>query len=362
VERIAGHRNIGGEERFRVPRRSLPAPNVVLPSTGVRDPYRDETVEGEPVRVLVTGGAGFIGSNLVHAMYPTGIEVGVIDDFSTGDVANLHPAVWLRHMDILDPSLPEVVAGFAPDAIVHLAAQTDVSRSMADPARDREVNLGGTVAVARAAAAAGVGRMLSASSAAVYGAQEDLPIPETAAKHPLNPYGESKLAAEAALAQTLEGTGVDFASMRFANVYGPRQSWKGEGGVVAIFAAALAEGKRPVVYGDGSQTRDFIFVGDIVAFILDALDSPEPLAGPMPDGPAYNIATGRGTSVQQVAAYLSAQSGALKQPESRPARLGDVARSVLDPGKANRRLGWVAQQPIENGLAFTWRWIRSTLG
>jgi UDP-glucose 4-epimerase len=314
------------------------------------------------VRVLVTGGAGFIGSNLVHALVASGADVGVIDDFSTGTVANLHPAVWLRHLDILDPMLPEAVAAFAPDAVVHLAAQTDVSRSLADPERDRLVNTGGTAAVARAAAAAGARRMLSASSAAVYGPQEGLPVTETSPKRPMNPYGESKLAAEAALADALEGTGVDFASMRFGNVYGPRQDWRGEGGVVAIFGSRLAAGERPLIYGDGSQTRDFIYVGDIVAFIMNALDFPERLAGEMPDGPAYNVSTGQGTTVQQLAAYLSATSRVLKQPEYLPARDGDVQRSVLDPGKADERLGWVARQPIEPGLAITWRWLSANLG
>jgi len=313
------------------------------------------------VRVLVTGGAGFIGSNLVHALVASGEDVGVIDDFSTGSVANLHPAVWLRHLDILDPSLPEAIAEFRPDAVVHLAAQTDVSRSLADPERDRLVNTGGTEAVARAAAAAGATRMLSASSAAVYGPQDGLPVPETAPKRPMNPYGESKLAAESALAGALAGTGVDFASMRFSNVYGPRQDWRGEGGVVAIFGSRLASGERPLIYGDGSQERDFIYVGDVVAFIMNALDFPERLAGEMPDGPAYNVSTGHGTTVQQLAAYLSAQSRVLKQPDFLPAREGDVQRSVLDPSKADERLGWVARQPITAGLAIAWPWPGANL-
>lgn len=313
------------------------------------------------MRVLVTGGAGFIGSNLVHALVAAGDDVGVIDDFSTGSIANLHPAVWLRRLDILDPTLPAVVAEFAPDAVVHLAAQTDIGRSLADPVRDDAVNRGGTEAVARAAAAAGAHRMLSASSAAVYGEPEHLPIVEGAPKRPFNPYGRSKLAAESALAAAFEGTGVDFASMRFSNVYGPRQDWRGEGGVVAIFAGRLASGERPVVYGDGTQTRDFIYVGDIVAFIMSALAFEGKLAGPMPDGPAYNISTGHATSVAQIAAYLSAQSGALRQPEMRPAREGDVAHSVLDPSKAQSRVGWTANQPIETGLAVTWRWLSANV-
>ena len=309
------------------------------------------------MRVLVTGGAGFIGSNLVHALVVGGHEVGVIDDFSTGSMANVHPAVWLRHMDILDPTLPDVVAEFAPEAVVHLAAQTDVTRSIADPSRDRAVNVDGTVAVARAAVAAGARRILSASSAAVYGNPESLPVAEDAPKNPINPYGSSKLAAETALADALAGTGVDFASMRFSNVYGPRQGGHGEGGVVAIFAARLAAGERPVIYGDGRQTRDFIYVGDVVGFIVCALEAESPLAGPTPDGPAYNVSTGHAASVQQVAAYLSAASMVLKQPEFAPAREGDIADSVLDPGKAAAALDWAAGQPLDRGLAFTWRWM-----
>ena len=309
------------------------------------------------MRVLVTGGAGFIGGNLVHALATGDFEVGIIDDFSTGSMANVHPGAWLRHMDILDPGLPEAMAEFAPDAVVHLAAQTDVTRSIADPAHDRRVNVDGTAAVARAAAAAGARRVLSASSAAVYGTPDRLPVREDAAKHPANPYGASKLAAESALAEALDGTGVDFASMRFSNVYGPRQDWHGEGGVVAIFAARLAAGERPVIYGDGTQTRDFIYVGDVISFIAEALEHEGPLAAPMPDGPAYNVSTGEATSVAQVAAYLSAASLVMKQPELRTAREGDIPDSVLDPGKAASALGWTAGQQIQNGLAFTWRWM-----
>lgn len=313
------------------------------------------------MRVLVTGGAGFIGSNLVFALVGSGHDVCVVDDFSTGKVENLHPAVELHRLDILAPDLPDVVSGFAPEAIVHLAAQTDVTRSIADPEHDRRVNVDGTVAVARAAASAGVRRVLSASSAAVYGPPQVVPTPETALKAPANPYGSSKLAAESALAEALAGTETDFASMRFANVYGPRQDWRGEGGVVAIFAARIAEGERPIVYGTGAQTRDFIFVGDVVAFILAALEFDGALAGPLPDGPAYNVSTGQENPVNQIAAALSASTGTLRVPEYRPAREGDIPRSALDPAKAQALLGWSAQQTIENGLAFTWRWMRNTL-
>jgi UDP-glucose 4-epimerase len=313
------------------------------------------------MRVLVTGGAGFIGSNLAHALVVSGHDVGVIDDFSTGTMANIHPAVWLRKMDIRDEGLAAAIADFGPEAVVHLAAQTDVSRSIADPERDRAVNLDGTVAVARAAAACGARRMLSASSAAVYGVPEALPLREDSAKKPANPYGASKLAAESALTETLAGAGVDHASMRFANVYGPRQDWRGEGGVVAIFAAKLASGENPIIYGDGRQTRDFIYVGDVVAFIIEALLYEGELAGPGPDGPAYNVSTGKASTIAQVAAYLNAVSRVLLPPDFREARDGDVPDSVLDPAKANAKLDWAAGQPLENGLAFTWRWMCANL-
>lgn len=313
------------------------------------------------MRVLVTGGAGFIGSNLVFALVGAGHEVSVVDDFSTGKVENLHPAVRLYHMSILDPAMPDAFAEFAPECVVHLAAQTDVGRSIEDPELDRRVNVEGTAAVARAAAACGARRMLSASSAAVYGPQSVVPTPETASKAPMNPYGHSKLAAEAALADALADTGVDFASMRFANVYGPRQDWRGEGGVVAIFCARLAAGERPVIYGDGRQSRDFIFVGDIVSFILEAIESTEPLAAAMPDGPAYNVSTGVRTTVNELAMHLNAASGVLKAAEHLDAREGDVGTSALDPSKALERLGWNAQVPLESGLSFTWRWISTSL-
>lgn len=313
------------------------------------------------MRVLVTGGAGFIGSNLVHALIAGGHDVAVVDDLSTGSVGNLHPAALFRRLDVLDPGLAEAISAFGPEAVVHLAAQTDVQRSIADPERDRAINVDGTVAVAKAAAAAGARRMLSASSAAVYGDPESVPLGEGAAKRPINPYGASKLAAESALAEALQGTGVDFASMRFANVYGPRQDWRGEGGVVAILGSRFASGSKPVIFGDGLQTRDFIYVGDAVAFILEAIETSVPLAGEMPDGPAYNVSTGVATSVEQVASYLRALSGVLVAIDHQPAREGDIAHSVLDPSKAAAVIGWRARQPIETGLAITWRWLAANL-
>jgi len=311
------------------------------------------------MRVLITGGAGFIGSNLAWALIAAGNEVGIMDDLSTGTVANVHPHAWFRGHDILDPETPALVADFAPNAVVHLAAQASVSASLRDPDRDWAVNAEGTRAIAAAARDAGATRVVSASSAAVYGEPlpENLPLPESAPKSPANPYGRSKLAAETLLAEELEGSGVDFASFRFSNVYGPRQDAQGEGGVVAIFCGRIAAQQEPVIYGDGTQTRDFIYVGDVVGAIMSALESREALAGGGPDGAAYNVSTGAETSVNELlmAVRVAASYGGGVRYEA--AREGDVERSALDPSKASRVFGWRAHQLIEGGAEMTWRWF-----
>lgn len=312
------------------------------------------------MRILVTGGAGFIGSNLVAALTMGANEVGIIDDLSSGKSENLNGLAWFREMDILDPALDAVVAEFAPDAVVHLAAQPSVAASLADPDRDWAVNVEGTRAVARAAAAAGATRVLSASSAAVYGEPAEVPLKETSAKAPANPYGRSKLAAEAVLAETLAPWGTDFASLRFSNVYGPRQDAQGEGGVVSIFASKMIASELPVIYGDGTQTRDFIYVGDVVAAIVAMLFSDEPLAAaPMPDGPAYNISTGKEVPVNQLAGMMSMAALFARPFAHEPARDGDVVRSALDPSKAAATMGWSARADLEASLKMTLTWFRS---
>jgi UDP-glucose 4-epimerase len=306
----------------------------------------------------VTGGAGFIGSNLVHALLGEH-EVGVIDDLSTGRIENMHPAAWMRTLDIRDDRLETVVREFVPDVVVHLAAQASVAVSVRDPKFDRAVNVGGTRAVVRAARAAGVRRVISASSAAVYGEPERVPLSEGDRTLPTNPYGASKLEAEQVLADELEGSGTDYASFRFSNVYGPRQDALGEGGVVAVFCSKMAEGEAPVIHGTGAQTRDFIYVGDVVAAIIAALESPVALSegAGAGAGPAYNISTGMRTSVDSLVTMLRGVSGYLGPVVSEPSRAGDISDSALDPAKAASVFGWGARVPLETGLAMTYRWF-----
>lgn len=307
------------------------------------------------MRVIVTGGAGFIGSNLTFALLAAGHQVLVVDDLSTGSRENLDPRAEFRKLDILDDAIPETFAAFEPDAVVHLAAQASVTVSLREPERDRAVNAEGTRRIAAAARDAGAKRVISASSAAVYGEPETLPLGEDARKEPLSPYGASKLEAETLLACELEDSGVDHASFRFSNVYGPRQDAAGEGGVVAIFCDRIHQKTPPVVYGDGSQTRDFIYVGDVVAAILTALQFDGALAAS--GSGAYNISTGERTSVEQLIMALRIAAGWLGPTERAEPREGDILHSALDPSRAAAVFGWSARVSLDVGIAMTWRWF-----
>jgi len=309
------------------------------------------------MRVVVTGGAGFIGGNLVHALLGGGWEITVIDDLSTGSMDNVHPATGFRRLDVCDPRVTEAIVAAAPDVVVHLAAQVSVAASIEDPEFDRRVNVEGTRMVAEAAVAAGARRVLFASSAAVYGEPQELPLTETSPVAPAVPYGASKLAAESVLAEVCRPAGVDFAVLRFANVYGPRQRAEGEGGVVAEFASRMTAGITPVIFGSGTQTRDFIYVADIVNAIASAAQHEGVLDGPGPAGPAYNVSTGVATSVNMLAEGLRV---ALRFPgavEHAEARDGDVEASVLSPAKALSTFGWSAAVDLRDGLEATGAWF-----
>lgn len=306
------------------------------------------------MRSLVTGGAGFIGSNLVDALLARGDEVTVVDDLSTGRRLNLEGALAagaeLAELDIRDGAALSRLAGEKrPQAVFHLAAQIDVRKSLADPAFDAAVNVGGTANVLEAARACECERVVFVSTGgAIYGEGEgqDLPLSEAAPIAPLSAYGQSKYAAEGYLALYERLYGLSGISLRLGNVYGPRQDPLGEAGVIAIFCGLLKEGGRPTVYGDGTQTRDYIYVGDVVAAALAAADSR--LTGPV------NIGTGRETSVLDLVEALRELGGNEDfEPQLAPPRTGEVQRIALDAGRAEQELGWRAEIDLNEGLRRT---------
>lgn len=242
------------------------------------------------MRVLITGGAGFIGSHVVEAGRQAGWEIWVVDDLSRGSRTHLPADIPLLVMDVRDPALEELTVDFRPAVIHHLAAQVDVAASVADPWHDASVNLLGTLRVLRAALRGGARQVVLASSAAVYGEPERLPVAEEHPLRPLSPYGLSKAAAEAYARWFGAHHGLEVTILRYGNVYGPRQPAVGEAGVIARFLAALADGERPVIHGDGRQVRDFIYVGDVAAAHLQATARGA--------GGIYNIGTGRAISIR----------------------------------------------------------------
>ncbi|HEX5982664.1 MAG TPA: NAD-dependent epimerase/dehydratase family protein [Solirubrobacterales bacterium] len=306
------------------------------------------------MRCLVTGGAGFIGSNLVDALLARGDEVTVVDDLSTGRRANLESALAagaeLVELDIREgAALGELARERRPERVFHLAAQIDVRKSIEDPAFDAAINVGGTANVLEAARAGGCGRVVFVSTGgAIYGEGEgqQLPLAEDAPIAPLSAYGQSKFAGEGYLALYERLYGVSGVALRLGNVYGPRQDPLGEAGVIAIFCGALKEGRRPTIFGDGTQTRDYIYVGDVVAAALAA-------AGSAVTGP-INIGTGRETNVLELVEALGRLGGDDSfEPEFAPPRTGEVQRIALDAGRAERELGWRAETDLEDGLRRT---------
>lgn len=306
------------------------------------------------MRTLVTGGAGFIGSNLVDALLARGDAVTVVDDLSTGRRANLDGALAagaeLVELDIRDGGrLGELTAELRPEVVFHLAAQIDVRKSVADPAFDASINVGGTANVLEAARAAGARRVVFTSTGgAIYGEGEgqELPLGEAAPIAPLSPYGLSKFCAEGYLALYERLHGTSTVSLRLGNVYGPRQDPLGEAGVIAIFCGRLRAGERPTAFGDGKQTRDYIYVGDVVTAALAAGESTA--SGP------FNVGTGIETDVLELAEQLGRLGGAdAFEPEFAPARTGEVQRIAIDPARAERELGWRAATGLEKGLRLT---------
>ncbi|HKK27269.1 MAG TPA: NAD-dependent epimerase/dehydratase family protein [Gemmatimonadota bacterium] len=304
-------------------------------------------------RVLVTGGAGFIGSHVCEAYLEAGWEVTALDDLSTGRRENVPEGARFVEMDIRSDGIRRVFEEGRFDVLNHHAAQIDVRRSVADPGFDASVNILGVVNLLEAALATDVGRVLFISSGGVvYGDAETTPTPETAPKQPVSPYGVGKLTGEHYLYYYAKVHGLRYAALRYANVYGPRQDPHGEAGVVAIFSGRIAAGEPLTVYGDGRQTRDYVFVKDVAEanLLLTGIDLVEPSAI---DDAAYNVGTGRETDVLELAEALMETAGRRVEVEHAPARPGELQRSALDPGRIEAA-GWSGGRSLEEGLAATY--------
>ena len=303
------------------------------------------------MRTLVTGGAGFIGSNVVDALVQRGDEVTVLDNLATGRRENLEQALAngaeLVEVDIRDAeAVRDVAERVRPEAIFHLAAQIDVRRSAEDPAFDARVNVEGTINVLQAARAAEVRRVVNTSTGgAIYGEAQQIPAPESHPNAPEAPYGQSKFAAEGYCELFNRLFGLSTVSLRYGNVYGPRQDPLGEAGVVAIFCGKVRSGERPVVFGDGLQTRDYVHVHDVVSANLAAAQSDA--TGPI------NIGTGVETNVLELVEALAPHATADFTPEHRPERPGEVRHIAIDASRARAELGWEARVPLRDGLEQT---------
>lgn len=299
------------------------------------------------MRVIVTGGAGFIGSHVVDTLATRGDEVHVLDNLVTGSRENVNPAATLHEGDIRSDAA-KLFDDVRPELCVHLAAQADVSTSVRRPDYDAEVNVLGTIRILEAARAHGAQVVFSSTGGAIYG-ECDSPVTEIAPRRPLSPYGMAKLAAEEYLAGWNRLYRACHVALRFANVYGPRQSASLEGGVIAIFLERMAAGQPSAIYGDGNQTRDFVYVGDVVEAVLAAVGHA---------GGVFNIGTGIETSIAELHAACGRAAGSSEPPSHRPAREGDVFRSVIDPALAATALGWRARTSLDDGLALTWEAMR----
>jgi UDP-glucose 4-epimerase len=309
-------------------------------------------------RVVVTGGAGFIGSHIAEAYLDAGWEVTVLDDLSRGHERNVPKAARLVRADIRSAEARALLAGGRFDVLNHHAAQIDVRVSVDRPALDADVNVVGFVNLLEGAADGGVRRVVFASSGGVlYGDAEVLPTPELARKMPVSPYGVSKLAGEYYLRALAALRGFEGVAMRYANVFGPRQDPKSEAGVVSIFVSRLLEQRPLTVFGDGKQTRDYVFVKDVARANVLASSRPMPADGTF-DAPAFNIATGKERSVLELAEAVGRVVGQGVTLEFADPRPGELLRSVLDASKAREVLGWTPTVAFDEGLAQLVRWFQ----
>jgi len=312
-------------------------------------------------KVLVTGGAGFIGSHVAEAYLKRGDRVWVVDDLSSGKLSNLVPGIEFVRMDIGDPDLDRLfadVGGF--DVVNHHAAQIDVRKSVMDPAADARINIVGLLNVLQCALRHHAGRVVFVSSGGVvYGEPDVRPTPETAPKAPLSPYGVTKLSAEYYLNYYRRVHGLEYAAVRYSNVFGPRQDPHGEAGVVAIFSERLYEGRGLTIYGNGEQTRDYVFVGDVVGANLALTDAVLP-SGDGIDARGFNVGTGEETTVNQLAAVMMEVAGRKVEVSYAPARPGELQNSSLANTRL-RSLGWAPATSLREGLRRTYEYIAAQL-
>ncbi len=310
-------------------------------------------------RVLVTGGAGFIGSHVSDLFLARGWSVEIIDDFSSGKRENLPAQANVHELDVRSPEAARVVRDGAFDVVIHLAAQMDVRKSVADPVFDASVNIVGTlnlVEAIRASSRKDTRFVFSSTGGVLYGDFVTPPNLETFAKDPESPYAISKLSAEYYLAYYLRVHGLDTVALRFGNVYGPRQDPHGEAGVVAIFCGRILDGKPLTIFGDGKQTRDYVFVGDVAKATLAAATTPMPKPGKL-DTRGFNIGTGIGTPVLDIANGLMKASGTKVPLEFAPTRPGEQQHSFINSDKARQLLSWMPATAIDEGLRQSFEWF-----
>jgi UDP-glucose 4-epimerase len=308
--------------------------------------------KGNKMRILVTGGAGFIGSHVVDTYINAGHDVIVVDDLSTGKRENLHPKAQFVHADVQDPTVRQLIVQERVEVLNHHAAQMDVRRSVADPLFDARINILGMLNLLEGARAAKVKKIIFASSGGtVYGEQESFPAGEDHPTRPICPYGVSKRAGELYLYFYRVEYGIPYIALRYANIYGPRQDPHGEAGVVAIFTLRLLAGEQPIVNGDGKQTRDYVFVGDVARANLAALQAD--YTGPI------NIGTSIETDVNQLFGHLRHLTGSAVPEVHGPAKLGEQRRSVLAWGRTAQVLGWRPEIQLEEGLRQTVEYFRT---
>ncbi|MBI3357034.1 MAG: GDP-mannose 4,6-dehydratase [Nitrospirae bacterium] len=306
------------------------------------------------MKVLVTGGAGFIGSHVVDRLVEEGHNVVVVDNLSSGKRKNVNRAASLYKLDVQSRRLERVFRNERPNVVLHLAAQISVRRSIEDPVFDAQVNVLGTMNVLQQAVRHGTRKVVfSSSGGAIYGEQETYPAPESHTTNPLSPYGISKLCSEHYLSYFQRISGIQVVSLRYANVYGPRQDPEGEAGVVAIFVQKMLNNEQPIINGNGRQTRDFIFVDDVVEANLAAM-------GQDSQG-VYNVGTGAETSVNELFRMLAGITGSTCKEVHGPAKPGEQMRSVIDPSKIRLEIGWDAKVELADGLKKTVAFFREKM-